>query len=197
MWCFISCLDSHSDGTHSLQRIHCWARDVMLNSLQICSEAQGKPISSLVYFTYRLPEMWRVKLRGGFRTPGGRRVCRSFLSGGGVCWSLCRTLCSCLQSTLVWVNLHAPQNTDYCKHSGANTQPPTCNHKKNRKNKSTSTLGDFFQLMRLHVLTGELIENVLGALERKHFHFYNTKHSVTCFSVFQCKHSLHWHVWGT
>ncbi len=22
---FISCLDSHSDGTHSLQRIHCWA----------------------------------------------------------------------------------------------------------------------------------------------------------------------------
>ncbi len=21
---FISCLDSHSDGTHSLQRIHCW-----------------------------------------------------------------------------------------------------------------------------------------------------------------------------
>ncbi len=28
---FISCLDSHSDGTHSLQRIHCWASDVMLN----------------------------------------------------------------------------------------------------------------------------------------------------------------------
>ncbi len=23
---FISCLDSHSDGTHSLQSIHCWAR---------------------------------------------------------------------------------------------------------------------------------------------------------------------------
>ncbi len=28
---FISCLDSHSDGTHSLQRIHCWASDGMLN----------------------------------------------------------------------------------------------------------------------------------------------------------------------
>ncbi len=27
---FISCLDSHSDGTHSLQRIHWWASDVML-----------------------------------------------------------------------------------------------------------------------------------------------------------------------
>ncbi len=28
---FISCLDSHSDGTHSLQRIHWWASDITLN----------------------------------------------------------------------------------------------------------------------------------------------------------------------
>ncbi len=28
---FISCLDSHSDGTHSLQRIHWCTSDVMLN----------------------------------------------------------------------------------------------------------------------------------------------------------------------
>ncbi len=28
---FIICLDSHSDGTHSLQRIHWWAIGVMLN----------------------------------------------------------------------------------------------------------------------------------------------------------------------
>ncbi len=28
---FISCLDSHSDGTHSLQRIRCWASDVILH----------------------------------------------------------------------------------------------------------------------------------------------------------------------
>ncbi len=27
----ISCFDSHSDGTHSLQRIHWWASDAMLN----------------------------------------------------------------------------------------------------------------------------------------------------------------------
>jgi len=27
----ISCLDSHSDGTHSLQRIHSWASDIMLH----------------------------------------------------------------------------------------------------------------------------------------------------------------------
>ncbi len=31
LWCFISCLDSHSDGTHSLQRIHWWASDAMLH----------------------------------------------------------------------------------------------------------------------------------------------------------------------
>ncbi len=31
---FISCLDSHSDGTHSLQRIHCLASDVMLHFSQ-------------------------------------------------------------------------------------------------------------------------------------------------------------------
>ncbi len=30
----ISCLDSHSDGTHSLQSIHRWASDVM------CSDGQ-------------------------------------------------------------------------------------------------------------------------------------------------------------
>ncbi len=28
---FVSCLDSHSDGTHSLQGIHWWASNVMLN----------------------------------------------------------------------------------------------------------------------------------------------------------------------
>ncbi len=28
---FISCLDSHSDGTHSLQRIHWWASDAVLH----------------------------------------------------------------------------------------------------------------------------------------------------------------------
>ncbi len=28
---FISCLDSYSDGTHSLQRTHCWASDGMLH----------------------------------------------------------------------------------------------------------------------------------------------------------------------
>ncbi len=36
---FISRLDSHSDGTHSLQRVQWWASDVML-FLQICSDEE-------------------------------------------------------------------------------------------------------------------------------------------------------------
>ncbi len=31
LWCFYQMLDSHSDGTHSLQSIHCWASDAMLH----------------------------------------------------------------------------------------------------------------------------------------------------------------------
>ncbi len=31
LWCFISCLDSHSDGTHSLQSIHWWKSAIMLH----------------------------------------------------------------------------------------------------------------------------------------------------------------------
>ncbi len=31
LWCFISCLDSHSDGTHSLQMMHWWPSNVMLH----------------------------------------------------------------------------------------------------------------------------------------------------------------------
>ncbi len=37
LWFFISCLDSHSDGTHSLQRIHWQASDTFL---QICSDKE-------------------------------------------------------------------------------------------------------------------------------------------------------------
>ncbi len=43
---FISCLDSHSDGTHSPQRIHWWTSDVMLNFLQICSDEETSSSTS-------------------------------------------------------------------------------------------------------------------------------------------------------
>ncbi len=45
---FISCLDSHSDGTHSLQRIHRYASDVLI----ICSD---KEINSS---TSRMAQGW-------------------------------------------------------------------------------------------------------------------------------------------
>ncbi len=37
---FISCLDSHSDGTHSLQRIHWGASDEMLNFYKFIQKKQ-------------------------------------------------------------------------------------------------------------------------------------------------------------
>ncbi len=51
-WCvdycgvFISCLDSHSDGTHSLQRIHCWATDAMLH---FSKSDEEKNLSQIVW----------------------------------------------------------------------------------------------------------------------------------------------------
>ncbi len=54
---FISCLDSHSDGTHSLQRIHCWANDVMLHFSK-SDEETNSPTSWMtwewVYFKFWL-----------------------------------------------------------------------------------------------------------------------------------------------
>ncbi len=41
---FISCLDSHSDGTHSLQRIYWWVRDAMLHfSKSVLMKKQTHP----------------------------------------------------------------------------------------------------------------------------------------------------------
>ncbi len=48
---FISCLDSHSDGTHSLQRIHCLARDGMLNfSKSVPKKKQNQSTSWVIYY---------------------------------------------------------------------------------------------------------------------------------------------------
>ncbi len=44
---FIRFLDSHSDGTHSLQRIHWWSSDVML-FLQICSDEETNSSTSCI-----------------------------------------------------------------------------------------------------------------------------------------------------
>ncbi len=65
---FISCLDSHSDGTHSLQRILWWASDVILNFSKSVSMnkqthlhlgcCKGENISSKLFiFEWTIPLM--------------------------------------------------------------------------------------------------------------------------------------------
>ncbi len=50
---FISCLNSHSDGTHSLQRIHRWASDVMLHLSKPVAENSLKILLKIhVYFIF-------------------------------------------------------------------------------------------------------------------------------------------------
>ncbi len=68
---FISCLDSHSDGTHSLQRIHWWASDATF--LQICSDKnkliyildEGESVFSKLSF---LGELWFLPITTLFGT---------------------------------------------------------------------------------------------------------------------------------
>ncbi len=53
---FISCLVSHSDGTHSLQSIHCWASDRMLHSPNLMKKQTHLRVawdSSLIYLRVR------------------------------------------------------------------------------------------------------------------------------------------------
>ncbi len=55
---FISCLDSYSDGTHSLQSIHCWASDVMLHF----SKSDEDTNSSTLTFNSNSSTQWNKKL---------------------------------------------------------------------------------------------------------------------------------------
>ncbi len=41
---WITCADSHSDGTHSLERIHWWASDAMVNFSKFFSEEEPNHI---------------------------------------------------------------------------------------------------------------------------------------------------------
>ncbi len=63
LWCF----DSHSDGTHSLQRIHWWASDVMLNF------SKSVLIKKLILHGLRLNE-WKIKNLGRLLLAGNHFV---------------------------------------------------------------------------------------------------------------------------
>ncbi len=55
---FISCLDSHSDGTHSLQRIHWWASDVMLHFSKSDEETNLSTSSLAWVYFHQILNVW-------------------------------------------------------------------------------------------------------------------------------------------
>ncbi len=58
---FISCLDSHSDGTHSLQRIHQWASDVILHFSK--SDEETNSSTSQIPWGWVKNFRWTIHLR--------------------------------------------------------------------------------------------------------------------------------------
>ncbi len=59
---FISCLDSHSDGTHSLQSIHWWANDAMLHFSQNQFPWRNNPISLVYLVNYCFKTILQFKV---------------------------------------------------------------------------------------------------------------------------------------
>ncbi len=64
---FISCLDSHSDGTHSLQRIHWRACDVMLNFAKSVPTSTYQIAIGWLHFHQILIFGWTIPLSIYFR----------------------------------------------------------------------------------------------------------------------------------
>ncbi len=67
-WCFYQQLyqflsDSHSDGTHSLQRIHGWARNVMLRFSKSVLSSSSWMASGWVHFQQILIFGWTIPLQ--------------------------------------------------------------------------------------------------------------------------------------
>jgi len=49
---FIRCLDSHSDGTHSLHWIHCWSSKYNAKFIKICSDEETNILEDLRVKTF-------------------------------------------------------------------------------------------------------------------------------------------------
>ncbi len=69
---FISCLDAHSDGTHSLQMSHWWTGDVM-QFLQICSDEETNSSTSRMAWGWvhsqQISFFQKLRLRLLFKQP--------------------------------------------------------------------------------------------------------------------------------
>ncbi len=99
---FISCLDSHSDGTHSLQSIHCWASDAMLHFSKSDEETNSSTSWIRVRtFSANLHFRWTIHL-------SDKMSCKTKIS---VCYLLnchqfdwCFWICD--SSTTAWHDCH-------------------------------------------------------------------------------------------
>ncbi len=87
---FISCLDSHSDGTHSLQSIHWWASDVHFSKSVLMKKQTHLHLGCFLTHLYWLNYSFHsvvikmISYRWVFGAAGERHA--TFLSAGvGVC----------------------------------------------------------------------------------------------------------------
>ncbi len=77
---FISCLGSHSDGTHSLQKIHCWDSDAMLHFSKSDEETNSSTYWMAwgwVYFQLIFIFGWTITLMAQIKSLCDILVCRN------------------------------------------------------------------------------------------------------------------------
>ncbi len=90
---FIGCLDSHSDGTHSLQRIHWWESDGMLHFSKSDEEnklvciSDGLRVSKCSSIFPFLDELFLEWLNRGFRHENHTHRCKQH-RGGDHCYMI-------------------------------------------------------------------------------------------------------------
>ncbi len=96
---FVSCLDSHSDGTHSLQRIQWWASDAMLHFSKYDEETNSSTscMAWVWVFYVNFHFWWSIPLRKVQFNHSKFRLC-----GGVMCIQLLNTIfLTWLQSIII------------------------------------------------------------------------------------------------
>ncbi len=106
---FISCLDSHSDGTHSLQRIHWWASDVMLHFSKSDEETNLSTSSLAWVYFHQILNVW-VNYSFKFKIICFNMdvvlpllLCRFLGRFSNGCWNTDTVFCSCSDTNITEV----------------------------------------------------------------------------------------------
>ncbi len=104
---FISCFDSYSDGTHSLQRIHCWASDVMLHFSKSDEETNSsKSWMAWGWAHFRFGVNYSFCIHGTFPMHKRFFILESFFRLYFIVWMKHSV-------TLLQTSLHSPQRKSY------------------------------------------------------------------------------------